>query len=188
MTILQVRTEFTGVQGTPYLNTLYFDAAGGTPQQAVDAVGTYWGDVDAQMTNEISWATDSEVEEINEATGTIVDIHGTTPASGGGALTDDILPPSSQALVAWTTSTFIGGRRLRGRSFIPGVTEANSVDGILASVAFIAFSNAADALVADTSSTLVVWHRPVSGAGGQFGAVTSASQRQQFAVLRSRRD
>lgn len=188
MPVYQVRVGFTGITGTPYLNTLYFDAAGGTAQQAVDAAATFWGAVDAQLHQDLSWATESEVQVLNEATGALTDAQSTTVTSGGGALTGDVLPTANQALIAWRTATIVNGKRLQGRVFIPGVPEVNAVAGILASVPFTAFANAADALIADISSTLVVWHRPVLGTGGSIGPVTAALVRQPFAVLRSRRD
>lgn len=188
MGIFQVRTEFSGTSGTPYLNTLYFDSAVGSAQQCVDAVGAFWGAVDAQCHQDLSWVTEADVEEINEVTGQPQTINSTTPASGSGALTGDILPTANQALVAWTTSNFINGRRVRGRTFIPAIPEVNAVGGLLATTARNAIQTAADALISDINTQFVIWHRPVLGAGGDSPTVQTASVRSQFAVLRSRRD
>lgn len=188
MAMLRVRTTITGVTGSPWLSTSYFLGAADAPTQgeataASGKVGTFWGSVDNVMNDDIDWATEPDVavvEETGEQTGSFV----TTPSVGSGLASDSILPFATQALVRLFTGAFIGGRQLRGRLFIPGLTEAGSTDGVLSPGTSTTILNAANALASPTAPRLAVWSRVNATAV----AVGTASVWAQFAVLRSRRD
>jgi hypothetical protein len=182
--LYRIRTVMTGVAGSPYLNTLFFQEATGTAQQAVTAVATFWGAVDAQMHQDVIWDIEQDVEVIDDTTGQIQSVVTTTGGSGNGALTDDLLPPATQALIRWRTGVFVGGREIRGKTYIPALTEVSSVAGQVASSAQTAFQNAANTLVGTANANLAVWSRK----NGVSEDVTSGSVWNQFAVLRSRRD
>lgn len=182
--LYRVRTVFTGIAGTPYLSTMYFRTIDGTAQQAVNAVGAFWGAVDGQMHTDLLWDTDSDVEVISDATGQIVSVQSTTPVSGGGALSGDILPPATQALIRWRTGSFVGGREIRGKTFIPGLTETAATSGQVTTATLTAFETAAATLQGTANANLVVYSR----ANNTHAEVVSSSCWAQFAVLRSRRD
>lgn len=188
MTIYQVRTEFTGTQGGPFLNTLYFGTVGGTAQQAVTAAGTFWGAVDADMANNLTWATLAEVDTLNEVTGALLATDVTTPVTGTGADASNQAAFATQGLIRLSTDEIQNGRRVRGRIFVPGMTTANEAEGLLDAAVITSWNTAIAALIADATSTLNVWHRPVNGAGGAQATVTGGSTSNQFAILRSRRD
>lgn len=181
----RVRTTFTGVTGTPYLNTLYFFASGGTAQQAATAAGNFWGTVDNNMVNTVSWTTDSEVPTIDPATGEITLLTAVTPVTGVGTLSGAQLPLVTQGLVRWRTGAFAGCREIRGRTFIPGLSElGNNTNGTPESTLVSAVNTAASALISDASSTFAVYSRKL----GNETAVVSGSCWTQWASLRSRRD
>lgn len=180
----RVRTVFTGIQGSPWLSTMYFDSLGaGTAQQAVSAVGTFWGALDNFMGAGVAWATEADVADINSTTGQPEDVTSTTPSTGAGSGGADLLPAATQGLIQWRTGVFANGREVRGRTFIPGLMETASTGGPSGTFASAA-PTAAAALIADANSTLIIWSR----ANSSFAPVTSGTLWTSFAVLRSRRD
>jgi hypothetical protein len=173
------------IGGGPYLATHYW---GGTDSQAeadaaVAAVGAFWGAVDNVMDSQITWATEPEVAILG-VDGVVTGSLTTTPQTGSGAIASDSMPLASQALVRWFTPNFIGGRRLRGRTFIPGITTAGNTNGRLASATSTTIGTAATTLANVATPLLVVWSR----IHGVAHPVSSASVWAEFASLRSRRD
>jgi hypothetical protein len=182
--LYRVQTVFTGVAGSPYYNTLYFAAGFGTATAAVTAAAGFWGTLDGQMADDITWDIPGDVEVIDDATGNIVNVENTTPQNGSGSLTAALLPPSSQGLIRWRTGTFVGGREIRGKTFVPGLTVSASTDGQVSTAMITAMENTATALVGSPTAQLVVWSKK----NGQSATVVSSSAWSEFAVLRSRRD
>lgn len=180
----RVRTVFSGPQGAPYLNTLYFDTLGGTAGQAVAAVGAFWGAVDAHIANDLSWTTEPEVYQLDETTGQPVSVTQVTSATGTGAKTDELIARAAQGLIRLGTGIFVGGREIRGRIFVPGLTLDSVLNGALETTVIAAFDAAALALQTDANSAIVVWSRK----NGRMEGVISSSTWSQYAVLRSRRD
>jgi hypothetical protein len=170
------------VQGAPWLNTLYFGTAG-TAANAVAAVGAFWGAVDAFIANDISWATLPDVDEIG-VDGSLTGIDSVTPATGTGTDTAEMLPFASQVSIRWRTGAVIGGRELKGKTYIPGLCTASLDDGLLDSGAQAAIQTAADNLIGDVNSSFVIWSR----VHAQQLLVAAATVDSDFAVLRSRRD
>jgi hypothetical protein len=188
MAFLRVRTQFLGVTGSPWLNTLNFLGAGSAPTQAeadlaVAKVGAFWGSVDNLMSTTVTWATLPDVAVI-ELDGVQTGAFSTTPATGAGSAADSILPFATQGLLRLLTNFFIGGRQLRGRIFIPGYTEASSNLGIPVVGATANWTAAGAVLAAATNPRLAVWSPTHTSAS----AVASTSAWGQWAVLRSRRD
>lgn len=183
--MFRVRTVFSGTPGAPYLSTMYFSEAGGTAQQAATAVETYWGAVDGQMSNSLNWATEPDVAIVNAANGQVTAATATTPVFGTGSLADAQLPRASQGLVRWLTGIYVGGRQIRGRTFVPGLTEtANTTDGLVTPATQIAIDLANSALVASSNAELQVWSKSL----GQSNNTTVGTTWSEFAILRSRRD
>lgn len=184
----RVRTVFSGMQGSPWLNTLFFNEAGGTAQQAVTAVGTFWGAVDALIDSEVDWTTEPDVTLIDAVSGSPTGIVTTTPVTGTGSAVGDAVPAATQALVRWRTGAFPAGREVRGRTFVPALVEASNDNGKLLAASQTTIQTAAAALIADANSVLVVWKRPNPPAIGSYANVIASSVWGDFAVLRSRRD
>lgn len=196
---LEVITTFTGPAGTPWLSAMYFaGSAQADADAAVAAVGAFWGAVDAGMSSTVSWATNPDVQHIDEADGELVATFSTTPQTGSGASAGDMLPSAAQALVRWRTAGIVNGRTVRGRTNVPGVTEAFSAAGRPISAYLTTLNAAAAALVADPA-IFVIWSRPHTQdfdesptspptRPGSNHTVTSGSAWSEFAVQRSRRD
>lgn len=182
--MMRVRTTLTGMQGSPWVNTLNFAEGVGTAAQLNTAVGTFWGAVDALMDSEVSWTTDAEVAQINAATGALEGLTSVTPATGNGSAVGDALPLATQAVLRWRTGQFAFGREIRGRTFIPALVEASNDNGTLLAASAATINSAAAALISDVNSTLVVWSRRADN----VATVVTGSVATDFGVLRSRRD
>jgi hypothetical protein len=184
--MLRVRVAMTStIGGGPYLATHYFsnDATPTDAQNCVAAVGTFWGSVDNVMDSQISWTTEPEVAVVG-FDGVITGSIATTPVTGAGAVAADSVPLASQALVRWFTPVFVGGRRIRGRTFVPGLTTGGNTNGRVTAATATTIQNAANALIADANTVLVIWSRVHASAA----SVSTASVWSEFASLRSRRD
>lgn len=183
--VWRIRTVFTGVTGSPWVSTAYMSALGsGTVQQAVTAVGNFWGSADSLMEVSVSWTTLADVEALDPATGEVTGVSNTTPATGGGVAASTGLPVATQGLVRWRTGVYVNGREIRGRWFIPGLLTTANNDGAPSSTMLSTLNTAASTLISDANSELVIWSRK----NLQVEAVTSGTTWSQFAILRSRRD
>jgi hypothetical protein len=197
--VLRVDTVFTGPAGSPWLSAMYFslDTQAGADQAVAD-VGAFWGAVDGGMSSTVSWSTQPDVQSLDPTDGSLLATFSTTPQSGSGASAGDMLPTAAQALVRWRTSGIVNGRTVRGRTNVPGVTEAFAAAGRPISAYLITLNTAAAALIAGTSD-LLIWSRPHTQdfdesptspptRAGSAHLVTSGSAWSEFAVQRSRRD
>lgn len=185
--MLRVRVPMVStIGGGPYLATHYF-IHGDTQADAnaaVSATGTFWGAVDAVMDSQISWSTEPDVAIINPVNGELTGILATTPAAGAGAIASDSVPLAAQALIRWLSAGFENGRRVRGRTFVPGLTTTANTNGRVSSGTQATILAAANAFIADAGSALAVWSR-IHGAAYSVSTTTVWSE---FATLRSRRD
>lgn len=109
-----------------------------------------------------------------------------------GRSSDSALPPSQQVCISWKTAQ--SGRRARGRTFVgPLSLRALEGNGTPSDECLSAFRAAAADLVSDSAADLngaiVVYGRQAVGSEARVGRdVTGFTVRNQFAVLRSRRD
>lgn len=182
--MLRVRVLWSGVGGTPYLSTHYFEGTTQTEaNDAVTAIGAFWGGVDAWCDSSNSWATESEVLNLDAATGQPLGTFVTAVQSGTGALAGSNLPFASQGLIRWRTGEFINGKEVRGRTFIPALNSTNILEGQPTAALVTAINGFCTTLLASATSDLVVWSR----AHGVAHTTTSGTMWNQFAVLRTRR-
>lgn len=181
------RTIWSSPVGGPYLSTFY-SLETVTPQALVDAIGAFWGVIDGVIDSSVSWAVEASVDTILPTTGSLTASTGVTPPSGFGALPGDMGPAAAQGLVRWTTDAVVNGRRVRGRTFVPGISDGVPTEGRLPSATIATWLAAANTLRADAD--LVVWHRPgpLGVPPGSAHEVTGAGVWNEFAVLTSRRD
>lgn len=194
--MMRVRTVATGVAGSPFYTNLYF--AGATESAAVEAtqrVTAFWTALRNTTIATLSMRVEPEVAVINP-------LDGETSAyviGGGATITGNSVQPAlpyfTQGLIRLTTAGVVGGRRVQGRIFIPGLYQgAQDADGTPSAGFLAGLSAGAGALTAAGPSQLVVWSRPVARinpplvrAGTQHNVI-GATARDKFAVLRSRRD
>lgn len=182
--MLRVRVGFSGIGGTPYLSTYYFNGTGQTAaNDAVAAIGTFMGVVDNHQDTALTWRTDPQVVEINVLNGQATSSYATTVVTSSGLINADNLPFVSQGLLQLRTGTYYNGREVRGRIFIPGLTDGANTNGTLATSVASPINGAAAALIANGATEWVVYSR----ANRVIQPVIAASCWDQFATLRTRR-
>lgn len=194
--MLRVRTVGQGWTGAPGLTTFYFDSADTSPAAIlalVTRVRQYFVSTAPIFHNTTTWTTDPEVAELDPATGAQVAsfVASASPASVVGTGGASIGPPMTMILLRLITSTFISGRKLQGHTNVGPVADGVIQGDGTPATASLATVVAAGGVLLDlggASPDLLVWHRPVGGAGGSTGSVVGVACPDKFAVLRSRRD
>jgi hypothetical protein len=186
--VLRTKVEITGVQGSPYLSVMHWDGTDQTDANgAIAAVAAFWTELEPQMSNDANWTTLEDVEVINTATGELTGVLSVNDINGAGTETTDRLSPATQALVRWRTGTIVNGRELRGRTFVPALTEAGLLDGQPSAGLASAVGSAVNEILGG-ATPLAIWHRPNDESVGSLAQVQTGSLWSLFAVLRSRRD
>jgi hypothetical protein len=198
MAMYRVTTTFSGVPvAGGGVNRLYFSTGGGTAQQAATAVVTWWNGVKDVIDDGLTMTVSSTVDTVNIENG---DLEGQDAVTGSvitGTASEDPLPPQIQGVVRLLTGSFSHGSQIRGRIYIPGLTEGDTLGGTWQSTRAGLVTTAAAALIASANAELVVWRRPIvfnpptetrDSRDGEFAGVTSAALWEKFASLRSRRD
>jgi hypothetical protein len=193
--ILRVAAVWEGVSGGQAFSNFYWDSAIlGTPsaQIAADKVRGFFESIKTELPQGVSVLVQPNVAEINDATGEQNDefVVGTPPLVVAGSGNNTRSAPSG-ACITWRTSTFVGGKRLRGRTFIvPLSTTAYESNGTLTLLTLQTLRQAAVTLANNAlgpSVLMKVWHRPIAKTGGSSANVTSTSVTDKAAVLTSRR-
>lgn len=186
----RVRTAITGYGSYPALSTMFFNESGGTAQQAADAVRAYWAGFASSIGNGVSLQVEAEVALIDSADGSLTGSAPVTTTVVNGSSAGEPLPFATQALQRWITGVVLDGRFVRGRTFIPALTELLSTAGAPTTAILTTMATQAQNLIADANSVLVVWHRPSDPtlADGAAVVVAGHSEWAKWAVLRSRRD
>jgi len=193
--ILRVVAQWGGFPSAPGFTNLYFDSAiVGTPSanEAAARARQLFEAMKGQFPDGVTITISPQVAEIDDATGQQQDEFTATttglPVPGTGVANRSA---PSGACINWRTSTFVNGRRLRGRTFlVPLSTNAYQTDGTLEAGTLTVLRAAAVAYLTDAvgpSAKPVVWHRPIGGAGGSSALITASAVTDVAAILTSRR-
>jgi hypothetical protein len=188
--MLRVRVAWTG-PSSPLLSTHYLSPATEDASSALAAhiaVATLWNSVRAVISDAFTYTVQQQVDQLDLLGNLTGSFTVSNVASAIGQDAGDDLPYQNQGMIRWETGTFLDGRRLRGRTFIPGPTESASTGGAPTS-AYLTALNTPAATYAGSSSNPVVWadHHDRVPPFGATGDITSGAARTSFAVLRSRR-
>jgi hypothetical protein len=180
-----------GKIGTGFTN-LYFTLGTGTAQAVADSVKAFFSgcySVGAFLPTGVTMSFASQVDQIGDHSGELTLSELVTPPSPITGSDGTRYAAVAGGCVTWQTNGFLGGKRVRGRTFLVPVGGGGlQADGTLDST-FLGFvSTAAAALIAATPE-LVVWHRPTStaAADGAPFVVTGAKITDRAAYLTSRR-
>jgi hypothetical protein len=184
--MLRFTTEHTGRPGAPYFTTLFTN---GTTAEMADAgavaIADFWEDIAGMITAGLVSNVHEEVDLVDPATGLITDTF-TSESDAHTSTGNAPLPPATQGLVRLRTNTFVAGRRVLGRIFIPSLANDAQLVGE-PSAAFIAAMDGATTTLLEglaVAGDMVVYSRTHFTAA----PVTGHSTWNRFAVLRSRRD
>lgn len=184
--LCRLRTSWTGLQGAPYLSTIYFARVDSTTaSDAADAVAALWSGCAADIRSTLAWEVEPDVATIDDVTGALVGVDNISGGhAGNGTSTQESLPFATQGLLRLASNTVVSGRILKGHLFIPGPTENVGGEGTPTSGYKSSVLAAWADLLASGPAIPVIWSRK----HGVSAPVLSASVWAQWAVLRSRRD
>jgi len=185
MILYKSRLVFSGGAGGSGVSTMYF-LAGGTvsAQDASDAHGDFFNRIKGRQATSVRCTVDPEVLTIDVTTGTTMSAISVTNRTWLGEDGGDVLPWATQGLVKFPVGVFVAGRRLVGRSFIPGACEGSNTDGV-PNAGYVADIDASAVLLAtDTGNPLYVYSPTHHTAHPSQVPITVS----RWASLRSRRD
>jgi hypothetical protein len=197
--LYRLQTVLTGLAGGTGLATFHFNGDTGTAEDAQDSVDAFWAALQAYIHTSISATPTNEVVTFESTTGEATSFGATTGVARTGSAAGTMNSPATQGLIRWRTAGVVAGRRVAGRTFIPGPTEPdNDIGGKPVNVYLTALATASTALLASATSEPVVWSRPIDADPeavppvearlGSFHPITAGSAWTQWAVLRGRRD
>lgn len=184
--MLRVSTVMTGHTGAPYFSTMYWGGVSGTDSiEAAAAVRTFWDSLKGYINSGLQIQVQQDVEHVDPVNGHILNIY-SAPVAVVASTGNAPLPFATQGLVRWRTGQFVGGKEIRGRTFIPNLAN----DAQLLAVPSTGFTTAVNTaqgilLAAGTGpNRFGVYSRK----NHSFHQASLGSLWNQFAVLRSRRD
>lgn len=194
--MLRVHFTSTGWGGAPGLGTFYFAPDSTTAQDVSDCltrVHTYCEYLASLTPPAVAYVPSELVDEMNPADGQIFNTWTGSPGSpvSGTANPTAFAPPATAGNAQLLTSSFVRGRRVRGRSYVSplasGCVDANGqFTAAKAAVLLTGLTKLKDDIPG--SPPLVVWHRKNPQEDGAVYSVTSVAVPAKLAVLRSRRD
>lgn len=159
--MIRTRVVFTGVTGTPYYSNLFW--VGTTAAEALDASAAHSGffaDIRSNITSGLSWATAGEAAVIDPVTGDLTGVFTVPGTPSVGTATGTPLPLATQAVLRINTAAILGGRRIRGKVFIPGLTTSANSSGTGPTSALVtSIVQAANTRFSGTSGSVVVWSK-----------------------------
>lgn len=151
------------------------------------ALASWLNDITGSIAQPFLWTIPTEGRTLDPDTGlTTAFWNDSVVLSGAGKTAGQQVADSTQILFRWRTADVVAGRRVQGRTFIPGMVTAYLNNGNVANATLTTLQAAATALVsADVG--LGVWSRPTEGRAGSFHEATSGSAWNELAVQRGRR-
>jgi hypothetical protein len=183
--IRRVRLNWSGSAVVGAASTsFYFLVGSGTDQDCVDNVEQLMDSVRLSMTTDLTYTSEAGVEYFDVITGEISSIGGTTPFTGTGDGSDELLPRAAQALIRWRSGAFVNGREIRGRTFLPGFGKGQDEDGVLTAACKANISAGVGDFLGNEATIPLIW----SKTKGTAAPITGGGPWDQWAVLRSRRD
>ena len=183
---LRVTTRISGLGGSPGYSRQHFGFTGDESEDdavlAASAVADMWEALNNMIYVGVTMQIEPEVQRINPATGTVTGAFVVDEPAIVGSSPDTPLPWSTQGLLQLRTGVYSGGREVRGRIFVPGVTSAVNALGRPTSTGRDILNAGGAALLASGTGL------PVVLSGGQAVPVTTITGWSEWAYLGSRRD
>lgn len=193
----RVRVALTGFQGGPGVATFYFLGL----QTARQSLQTMWTDLAASMPDDVTVRVESTGDIIESTDGSLVGTWAKDPLPPIPGLSGASYSAPSGYMIRWLTGSIVGGKRVRGRTFVvPLASTAYGVNGQLAAIFPSQIEPVTNAFVFEQSLDFVIWSRPFAGSAatptraarpprlGSHSLVKSSVVPIKVAVLRSRRD
>lgn len=186
--INQILTRWSVPNAARDVTTVMNFSDTGTVAAQRAALEDFWENVGGALAPAVTWTIEGAGRILDETTGALVGtwsdgtpITGTGTSSGSG-----IVANATMLLVRWRAPMIVRGRRLQGRTFVPGASSTASQNGEVETLTVAGITGAAQALV-DAEVGLGIWSRPTDGRSGQFYQANDADCWREFAVQRQRR-
>lgn len=149
-----VKCTFSGGPSGDWLSQFHIDRLlGGGAQDSVDTVRDFWNALKDRMTNQLHIHVSGTVEVLDPISGAPTGLDNVTSRDITCTKDVDPLPWQTQGLIIWNTGTWVNHRQVRGRTFLPGFTEADS-DNAQPNNDCMAAVNAAALVLADSSTAV----------------------------------
>ena len=180
-----VRVTFTGGPSGDWLSLWHCDRLlGSTAQDSVDTVRNFWQALNGALNQNVQAHVDGSVEVLDPISGAPTGIDTVTARTVSFTNNSDPLPWQTQAIVYWNTGTWVAGRQIRGRTFVPAWCESSNTNGGGMDPSVVSVLNtAAASIVGATTVQPVVRSRKHSATFPIVGQQVP----QKWSVLRTRR-
>lgn len=182
----EIVVDWTTSSGSGKNSVLMFDLAASVASQRL-ALNVFLSAVDGSLDNSVSWSIRQTGRELDDATGTLTGAWSTGLVyTGVGNNATESVADATQLLYQWITGVIVNGRFVRGRTFIPGLTNTILSNGNVLAANVTAFTALGTTFVTDPAN-FGIWHRPSSAGSGSFHNASACSVWSELAVLRRRR-
>nr|CRY97479.1 hypothetical protein [uncultured prokaryote] len=183
----EVLTTWTSTNSKVGTSVMYFDPEMASAEDCRQALFLAWSTLKVDLTGGTSFSVATEGRLIEASTGTLTGAWSAgTPATVPGTGTGSPVPNASMLLVRSETGIIRNGHRVRGRTFIPGLSTNFTSGGEITTGVQTLVNNAFD-LDFILAAAPVVWSRPGPKGPGLAVPVVSYSAWRELAVLRRRR-
>nr|CRY94840.1 hypothetical protein [uncultured prokaryote] len=152
------------------------------------ALGTLWSGLEDLLHSSTTWTVATEGRTLRPEDGGLVGSWSDAVAHTGSGITTAGGPVANatQALLRWATVDIVRGRRVAGRTFVPGIASAAMGQGEMSPGTRAAVQVTLDAFV-DLTAGFVIWKRPTGAFPGSIHEVNTGSLGIELAVQRKRR-
>lgn len=188
--MIRISTVFTGLEGLPGLSQLYFT---GETQAEADECSARVLDFMSALANNVVDDIQMDVQTtaavIEPGTGFITDFLEVAGGSVLGLSASGTTAGATQAIIGFGTNVVRNGRRVQGRTFIPGVPSNLIAGGRFTSGGQNGFQLSAQGTLGALGGIAqhVVWSRPTLTSPGLTALVNTYTVPAYLGVLRSRR-
>lgn len=189
MILLKHTVRWDGFAGAPGYSNFYHlatDPQGDDAQDAQDDLYAFFLSLGGYYPNVARWTINPVWQAITDTAGTIV-ADGTvgTPEAVITGNSGAAFAGNSGYAIEWNTGVVVGGRRLKGRTYMVPAVGVFDADGTLSAAALSAIDSAAETFLGGPPEWRV-WHRPTATEEGSSSPITSVTIRDRAAILRSR--
>nr|CRY97383.1 hypothetical protein [uncultured prokaryote] len=191
MAIREITTEWATQNSPGGTTVMYFEEETAVGVQRA-ALQTFWDLISMSQPDTTTFRIATEGREIEPSTGTLSALWSDPVAMTGiGQADGEPVPNAAQILLRWTTATVVDGRVIKGRNYVPGMSNEVNYEGEVLP-AFVSGLPASMGTFV-VASGLVVWHRPrkatdtLPGRLGTAVSVLDGSVWSEWAVQRGRR-
>lgn len=179
----RIQVQYTGLPGLPGTSTWYGHEDGVSAADQVAAVLTFYTALQTTLRSGLTITVPDVVEIVDSTNGQTTGLDdtgsgGTVTCSNSGA----VPAWGTQVLLQLRTGFYTSGRELRGRIFLPGITDNDIDSGYPSTAVIAAIQGHLDTLVG--SANLAVY----STTHRTWASVSTGSVWGKFALMRSRRD